>query len=105
MKRLLCLTAALFVIWSGTAHAETLKIAILATLTGPLALEGNSSKNGAELAISEFEGPVKVVSEVVDTGASAEGGTNALERVMGAKILLASSAHCSARRWYRCYLC
>ncbi len=53
---------------------------VLVPVTGFLALEGTSQRNGALLAIKNAPASVKIRSETSDTGASPEGATTALER-------------------------
>lgn len=66
---------------SLAAHAQTeINIPVLVPVTGFLALEGTSQRNGALLAIKNAPASVKIRSEVSDTGASPEGATTALER-------------------------
>ena len=63
------------------AHAQSeINIPVLVPVTGFLALEGTSQRNGALLAIKNAPASVKIKSEVSDTGASPEGATTALER-------------------------
>ncbi len=64
-------------------RAQTeINIPVLVPVTGFLALEGTSQRNGALLAIKNAPASVKIKSEVSDTGASPEGATTALERSM-----------------------
>ena len=56
---------------------------MLVPVTGFLALEGTSQRNGAVLAIREAPEGVTVRSEVIDTGTSPEGAVTALERASG----------------------
>jgi len=64
---------------AGHAQSE-INIPVLVPVTGFLALEGTSQRNGALLAIKNAPNSVKIKSEVSDTGASPEGATTALER-------------------------
>ena len=65
-------------VWAQTE----INIPVLVPVTGFLALEGTSQRNGALLAIKNAPASVKIRSEVSDTGASPEGATTALERSM-----------------------
>ena len=64
---------------AASAQAELI-MPILVPITGFLALEGTSQRNGALLAIKNAPASVKITAEVTDTGASPEGATTALER-------------------------
>lgn len=73
---------------SGAASAQeiaTLNVPLIVPITGLLALEGTSQLNGASLAIAHAPAGLKIKSETVDSGTSAEGGANALERVASGK--------------------
>lgn len=48
------LTAAILMLGSGFAGAETLKIGTMGPLTGPYAADGNDIKNGAQTAVDVF---------------------------------------------------
>ncbi|MCC6853749.1 MAG: ABC transporter substrate-binding protein [Rubrivivax sp.] len=71
--------AAIFVL---PVQAQTVQadIPVLVPITGFLALEGTSQRNGALLAIKDAPPSLKIGAEVTDTGASPEGATMALER-------------------------
>lgn len=70
---------------SAIAADVTIRLPIIAPITGVLALEGVNEVNGATLAVENAPANVKVVAEVVDSGSDAEGGANALERLAGEK--------------------
>jgi len=63
---------------------EVARIPVLVPITGILALEGTSQRNGAVLALEEQPGGTKVSYEVSDTAASPEVAVNALERALAA---------------------
>jgi branched-chain amino acid transport system substrate-binding protein len=65
--------------------AEELRLPLLVPLTGPIALEGTSQRNGALLAISHAPPGLEVRADVTDTGGSPELGVNALEKALGDK--------------------
>lgn len=79
-------TAAMLVVSSAASAEEaTLNVPVIVPITGLLALEGTSQLNGAQLAIAHAPPGLKIKSETVDSGTSAEGGANALERVAAGK--------------------
>jgi branched-chain amino acid transport system substrate-binding protein len=85
-KTLLLMTAyigAALAPWDRTASAADLDIPVLVPITGFLALEGTSQRNGAVLAIRHVPDGIKVQSEVIDTGTSPEAAVTALERAAG----------------------
>ena len=65
------------------AWAAEPSIPVLVPITGFLAVEGRSQRNGAELALMNPPGGLKVQHEVSDTGTSPEVAVNALERAAG----------------------
>ncbi len=67
---------------AAAAQNAELNLPILVPITGFLALEGTSQRNGALLAVKNAPSSVKVTAEVTDTGASPEGATTALERAL-----------------------
>ncbi|MGQ4274949.1 ABC transporter substrate-binding protein [Terrihabitans sp. B22-R8] len=78
-------------VFFSPAFAQDVQIPVIAPLTGPIALEGTSQRNGAVLAI-ESAASLKIGTNVLDTAGAAEGGANALERVAGAKGVVAAVA-------------
>ncbi len=83
MKRIaacLLLTAA-----ASAAHAASVTLPVLVPLTGFLAVEGASQRNGAILALSTPPAGVTAKYDVSDTGVSPEVAVNALERAAGDK--------------------
>jgi branched-chain amino acid transport system substrate-binding protein len=86
MKCIGAVTAAVLLIVSSAASAEeVLNVPVIVPITGLLALEGTSQLNGATMAIAHAPSGLRISSETVDSGVSAEGGANALERVAGGK--------------------
>ena len=79
-----CLIAALLLA-PPTARAAELAIPILVPLTGFLALEGQSQRNGALLAFQQAPGGLATRHDVADTGVSPEIAVNALEKALEAK--------------------
>ena len=79
-------TAAMLAISSSASSQETvLNVPLIVPITGLLALEGTSQLNGASLAIAHAPAGLKIKTDTVDSGTSAEGGANALERVASGK--------------------
>lgn len=58
------------------------RLPVLVPLTGFLALEGTSQRNGAVLALDERAGRIDLAYEVEDTGTSPELAVNALEKAL-----------------------
>src|SRR5687768_3032387 len=77
---------------AGGAWAADVNIPVLVPVTGFLALEGTSQRNGAVLAIRHAAEGLQVRSEVIDTGTSPEGAVTALERASGRNKPLAVAA-------------
>jgi branched-chain amino acid transport system substrate-binding protein len=78
-----CLAIALLA--GSPAHAAapaTPDIPVLVPVTGFLAAEGNSQRNGALLALQNPPAGVQPKFAVTDTGTSPEGAVNALERAL-----------------------
>lgn len=90
-KTLLTAVLAAAVGHAAPAFAEV-DIPVLVPVTGFLALEGTSQRNGAVLAIRHAADRVRVRSEVIDTGTSPEGAVTALERASGRGKPLAVAA-------------
>lgn len=72
--------------------AEPVAVPVLVPLTGFLALEGASQRNGALLALSQAPAGLQVRANVIDTGAAPEGAVNALERALSDGPALAVAA-------------
>ena len=62
--------------------AQTLRIPILVPITGFLALEGTSQRNGALLALELSPYKEHILAQVIDTGTSLEGARTAFWRAM-----------------------
>lgn len=86
---MLCASAALLTIGTASSFAETIKIGLLAPLTGPAAADGQEFQRGAQMAIDEinaaggFNGTQLelAVGDVKDQ--SAGNVTSAVERLLG----------------------
>lgn len=74
------------------AHAGQAEIPILVPITGPLALEGTSQRNGATLAMKEAPQGVAIAGEVSDTDTTPEVAVNALERAASSGTPIAAVA-------------
>ncbi len=70
--------AVLLIVSSAASAEEVLNVPVIVPITGLLALEGTSQLNGATMAIAHAPPGLKISSETVDSGVSAEGGANAL---------------------------
>jgi branched-chain amino acid transport system substrate-binding protein len=76
------------------AEGDTIKIGMIASLNGEQQPWGIDSKNGAQLAVDEFNkaggiGGKKVQLIVEDTGSKPEGGKSATEKLVGEDKVLA----------------
>lgn len=71
------------------ARAADPSIPVLVPLTGFLAVEGRSQRNGAVLALTISTSGVKVRHDVSDTGTSPEVAVNAFERAAGDRDTIA----------------
>jgi len=79
------LAAALLLSRSASAEEVSLTVPVIVPITGLLALEGTSQLNGANLAIAHAPPGLQIKGQTIDSGTTAEGGANALERVAGDK--------------------
>ncbi|MEZ5669424.1 MAG: ABC transporter substrate-binding protein [Alphaproteobacteria bacterium] len=73
---------------AGLAHAtaalaDDIYVPVLVPITGFLALEGTSQRNGAVMALDEAPADLAVRSEVTDTNVSPEQAVTAMERALG----------------------
>ena len=82
-KTLLTATLAAMLSHAAPAAGAEVDIPVLVPVTGFLALEGTSQRNGAVLAIRHAAEGLQVHGEVIDTGTSPEGAVTALERASG----------------------
>lgn len=85
MKRTLHITAIAIIFFAAAPFAvaaENVRIPVLVPITGILALEGTSQRNGAVMALDEKPDGVAADYEVTDTAASPETAVNALERAL-----------------------
>lgn len=83
-------TAAALLALSGAAHAQVpeARLPVLVPLTGFVALEGTSQRNGALLAASQVR-DVALKPDVLDTAATPEAAVNAWARGIGTSTPLA----------------
>jgi len=70
---------------SPAARAADVSVSVLVPVTGFLALEGASQRDGALAALENPPQGVKPIWEVIDTGTSPEAAVTAFERVAGDK--------------------
>jgi branched-chain amino acid transport system substrate-binding protein len=91
IARLACFCIALAI--ANPVLAQDIRIPVLVPLTGILALEGTSQRNGALLAISHPPEGVTAHAEVADTGAAPELAVTALEKALdpGAPVAVVAS--------------
>lgn len=80
MRFLICVLLTFTAI--APARAADPSIPVLVPITGFLAVEGRSQRNGAVLALTHAPGGMKVRHEVSDTGTSPEVAVNAFERAI-----------------------
>ena len=74
--------AALAALVAGPATAQDVRLPVLVPLTGFVALEGTSQRNGVLLAASQLK-DVALKPDVLDTQVTPEAAVTAWERVMG----------------------
>lgn len=74
------------------ASAENVRIPVLVPITGILALEGTSQRNGAVMALDEKPRGIEADYDVTDTAASPETAVNALERALAQPNVVAVAA-------------
>jgi branched-chain amino acid transport system substrate-binding protein len=72
----------LAIVLAAPTQAQEIRIPVLVPLTGILALEGTSQRNGALLAMQQPPEGVAPRAEVADTGAAPELAVTALERAL-----------------------
>ena len=48
------LVLSILLLWLGSAHAQDIRIAVVGSMTGPLAESGDENKRGAELAAKDI---------------------------------------------------
>ena len=65
----------------GSAQAQEVRLPVLVPLTGFVALEGTSQRNGALLAIGQMKDPA-FKPDVLDTAATPEAAVNAWARAV-----------------------
>ncbi|HVM81900.1 MAG TPA: ABC transporter substrate-binding protein [Stellaceae bacterium] len=81
-RRLLLLPMLIAALAALPARADEVRIPVLVPLTGFLALEGTSQRNGAVLALTHPPAGLAVRYEVADTGTAPELAVNALEKAL-----------------------
>lgn len=83
MLRPMTLSTALSALAMSAAAAGELYVPVLVPVTGFLALEGTSQRNGAEMALAQGVEGHDVRHTVTDTGVSPEQAVTAMERALG----------------------
>ena len=91
-ERLLLTIPLLLALSPAVRAAGTPDIPVLVPVTGFLAAEGSSQRNGALLALRNPPAGVKPSFAVTDTGTSPEGAVNALERALSGGNVTAVAA-------------
>lgn len=84
-RRRSAVAAALALLAAAPAAAQDLRLPVLVPLTGFVALEGTSQRNGALLAAGQIR-DVTLKPEVLDTAATPEAAVTAWERAMGGTL-------------------
>jgi branched-chain amino acid transport system substrate-binding protein len=84
--------AALIMLPLAGASAQEISLPIIVPVTGPVALEGTSQRNGALLALTRAPDGIRLRGDVLDTAGAPEGGANALERVASDRRVVAVAA-------------
>ena len=87
-RRAVAAAALIALAGSAAAQAPEVRLPVLVPLTGFVALEGTSQKNGALLAASQVR-DVTFKPDVLDTAATPEAAVNAWARTMGGRTPLA----------------
>ena len=82
MRRLLSAILPFIVAAPLAGQAEALRLPILVPVTGILALEGASQRDGALLALRDLPSGLHVEPQVIDTGSTPEGAVTAFELAM-----------------------
>lgn len=75
--------SALALVAPATVRAADIYIPVLVPITGFLALEGTSQRNGAEMALNEGLDGIESRFEVTDTNVTPEAAVTAMERALG----------------------
>ena len=82
LSRPITVLATVLALLALPAAADSSRLPILVPITGFLALEGTSQRNGALLALRQFEAAGAPAAEVIDTGVTPEGAVTAFERAL-----------------------
>jgi branched-chain amino acid transport system substrate-binding protein len=84
--RLACAALAVLLAAAAPLRAQdAARLPILVPITGFVALEGTSQRNGALLALKDAQDRFKLVPDVIDTGAAPEGAVTGFERALDDK--------------------
>src|SRR5271154_5596186 len=87
----------LLLLWLGSAHAQDIRIAVVGSMTGPLAESGDEVKRGAELAAKDINaaGGVngrKIVLSVEDDACDPKQAVSVANHVVAEQITLVDGA-------------
>jgi branched-chain amino acid transport system substrate-binding protein len=90
----------ILLLWLGSAHAQDIRIAVAASMTGPLAESGDEVKRGAELAARDINaaGGVngrKIVLSIEDDACDPKQAVSVANHVVGEQIALVDGHSCS----------
>jgi branched-chain amino acid transport system substrate-binding protein len=94
------LPLSILLLWLGSAHAQDIRIAVVGSMTGPLAESGDEVKRGAELAAKDINeaGGVngrKIVLSIEDDACDPKQAVSVANHVIGEQITLVDGHSCS----------
>jgi branched-chain amino acid transport system substrate-binding protein len=94
------LLASISLLWLGSAHAQDIRIALVGSMTGPLAESGDEDKRGAELAAKDINaaGGVngrRIVLSIEDDACDPKQAVSVANHVVGEQITLVDGHSCS----------
>jgi branched-chain amino acid transport system substrate-binding protein len=94
------LPRSILLLWLGSAHAQDIRIAVVGSMTGPLAESGDEVKRGAELAAKDINeaGGVngrKIVLSIEDDACDPKQAVSVANHVIGEQITLVDGHSCS----------
>jgi branched-chain amino acid transport system substrate-binding protein len=94
------LLLSILLLWLGSAHAQDIRIAVVGSMTGPLAESGDEVKRGAELAAKDINeaGGVngrKIVLSIEDDACDPKQAVSVANHVIGEQITLVDGHSCS----------
>jgi branched-chain amino acid transport system substrate-binding protein len=94
------LLASISLLWLGSTHAQDIRIAVVGSMTGPLAESGDEDKRGAELAAKDINaaGGVngrRIVLSIEDDACDPKQAVSVANHVVGEQITLVDGHSCS----------